>query len=348
MGRKIVGGIAVVAGIGLVSLSGCAPLPEQPGVMPHIVYLRGQYPSPSSLSPAAPMVTLVHLTEVIASEKYRSDPTYFGPRFVGDLPRTDAVRGAILAHLEKAGVAAEYRPEAIQDGRPAAVDRPFQLSVQIRQFEVLQESPFKLKAVVALGCQLARQGDHSLLWQGSAEGTDDKLLVVAIDQAVDNCVKPAVEFVQRGRRETYVKLLEMIKTNESSGNRSQALTLYAQAYRVALGPEQKGMVLDAMGRLLRTSSPLPSLPEEARRLAVQAGVLVQEQRYQEGLAKYAAALDLAPWWPEAHFNSALLLADQARFPEATTEMKAFLELAPGSPDARAAQDKIYEWELKIK
>jgi hypothetical protein len=29
-------------------------------------------------------------------------------------------------------------------------------------------------------------------------------------------------------------------------------------------------------------------------------------------------------------------------------MKAFLELTPTAPDARAAQDRIYEWELRGK
>jgi hypothetical protein len=41
---------------------------------------------------------------------------------------------------------------------------------------------------------------------------------------------------------------------------------------------------------------------------------------------------------------ALLYAEKQDFERAVKNMKKYLLLLPDAPDARAAQDKIYEWE----
>jgi len=92
----------------------------------------------------------------------------------------------------------------------------------------------------------------------------------------------------------------------------------------------------------------PDLPEAARRFGVQAVSLAEQKNCDRAIALYAKALGVAYWWPEAHFNLALLLAEQTDFENAIAEMKAFLALAPTAPDARMAQAKIYEWELRGK
>jgi len=61
---------------------------------------------------------------------------------------------------------------------------------------------------------------------------------------------------------------------------------------------------------------------------------------------YAKALAIAPWWPEGRFNRALILGELKRYSEAVREMKRYLQLVPDAPNARASQDKIYEWEGK--
>lgn len=107
-------------------------------------------------------------------------------------------------------------------------------------------------------------------------------------------------------------------------------------------------IFDGIRRSYAKLSVKPSLSEQARKLGVQAVSMAEQKNYERAVALYAKALGVSYWWPEAHFNRALLLAEQADFENAIAEMKAFLELAPTSPDARAAQDKIYEWELKGK
>lgn len=88
----------------------------------------------------------------------------------------------------------------------------------------------------------------------------------------------------------------------------------------------------------------PELPEEARRYNVQAMAAVRDKQFSEAAGFYADASKIAPWWPDWHFNRALVLAELNRFEEASREMKRYLQLVPGAPNARAAQDKIYEWE----
>jgi tetratricopeptide (TPR) repeat protein len=82
--------------------------------------------------------------------------------------------------------------------------------------------------------------------------------------------------------------------------------------------------------------------------ARQAEAAMRERHYDRAIEVYAKALDVAPWWPEGYFNSAKVHAEQKKFDLAIDAMKKYLQLLPNAKDARAAQDKIYEWEYKLK
>lgn len=88
--------------------------------------------------------------------------------------------------------------------------------------------------------------------------------------------------------------------------------------------------------------------ENVRRFQVQAESAIKAHRMVEAGMAYNDALKVAPAWPEGHFNLALINGDLELYADAITEMKRYLYLAPNASDARAAQDKIYEWELKAK
>lgn len=96
----------------------------------------------------------------------------------------------------------------------------------------------------------------------------------------------------------------------------------------------------------QSASPKPTLPEDARRFQVQAESAVRDKSFAEAAKLYASALRIAAWWPEGHFNIALVLAETGDFATAIVEMKHYLALVPDAPDARAAQDKVYEWERR--
>jgi tetratricopeptide (TPR) repeat protein len=81
-----------------------------------------------------------------------------------------------------------------------------------------------------------------------------------------------------------------------------------------------------------------------RRSKVMAEVAVREKRFADAARAYEDATKIALWSPELHFNAALMLAEIHYYDEAIDEMKKYVKLVPDSPDARAAQDKVYEWE----
>lgn len=88
------------------------------------------------------------------------------------------------------------------------------------------------------------------------------------------------------------------------------------------------------------------MPESARRYMVQAEDAVREKKFDAAADLYKQALDVAPLWPEGHFNRALVLGETGSYASAVSEMKRYLLLVPNASNARAAQDKIYVWERK--
>jgi len=96
----------------------------------------------------------------------------------------------------------------------------------------------------------------------------------------------------------------------------------------------------------RDAATKPPLPDEVRRFRVQAEGAVRDKDFDAAANLYKQGLNLAPWWHQGHFNRALVLSETGEFSDAVVEMKRYLALVPDAPDARAAQDRIYEWERK--
>ena len=94
----------------------------------------------------------------------------------------------------------------------------------------------------------------------------------------------------------------------------------------------------------------PELPEAARRCLVVAEDALRSG--DAGKAKAAAYFEqgllLAPLWPEAYFNAALLRGEAQRYFQAADHMRHYLELCPDAPDARSAKDKVLLWGVKLQ
>jgi tetratricopeptide (TPR) repeat protein len=104
----------------------------------------------------------------------------------------------------------------------------------------------------------------------------------------------------------------------------------------------------AVADAYRAASPKPAISEDVHRLQVQAEAALRDRHLAEAAAYYLDAVKAAPWWPEGHFNDALVLGEMKYYAEAIEQMQRYLALTPDAPDARAAQDKIYEWEPQAK
>lgn len=130
----------------------------------------------------------------------------------------------------------------------------------------------------------------------------------------------------------------------------RAFDRYVSAFRAAHDADGRDQALNGIAATLKLLPHKPPLPEELRRQLIKTKVLVEEKDYRGAIALYAEAYRMVPWHAPLFYDRALLIGQiarrQADFDAAIREMRRFLLLAPDSPDARAAQDKIYEWEIK--
>jgi len=92
----------------------------------------------------------------------------------------------------------------------------------------------------------------------------------------------------------------------------------------------------------------PIVSEGQREFIVQANLLNQQKLYNKAIEFYVKAIELDKTaYPAAYSNLALLSAQVHRFDAAIFYMKIYLLLEPDASDARAAQDKIYEWKAQL-
>lgn len=249
--------------------------------------------------------------------------------------------------------------------------------------EVIRQDPNNLDSFSFRGVALARlkryqeaivdldrylsstPGDsYHLWWQGEAfmkTGQADractnvrKLIELEPRLAVNFSGDRALDLYDLQKRQTMAKQALAAAQEAASNSRwPEAFQQYERGRTWVTGLTEQGRtdgatISEGLRRIYAKLPTKPDLPEGARRFGVQAVSLAEQKNYDRAIALYAKALGVAYWWPEAHFNLALLLTEQADFVGAIAEMKAFLELAPTAPDARTAQDKIYEWELHGK
>jgi tetratricopeptide (TPR) repeat protein len=112
--------------------------------------------------------------------------------------------------------------------------------------------------------------------------------------------------------------------------------------------EQEKSDFDTVAASFHAADPKPPLPEDARRFKVVAEVAVREKRFADAAHAYEDGLLRAPWSPELHYNAGLMLGEIRYYDEAVEELNKYLALAPDSPDARAVQDRIYQWEAQLQ
>jgi tetratricopeptide (TPR) repeat protein len=112
----------------------------------------------------------------------------------------------------------------------------------------------------------------------------------------------------------------------------------------ALTPE-----FEALASRYRALAVKPQVTEEQRRYIVQANALGEQKDYAGALEIYGKAIRVDPVaYPQAYFNMALLAGQKGRYRHSIALMKKYLLLVPDAKDARAAQDKIYEWEILMQ
>ncbi|HAZ11951.1 MAG: hypothetical protein A2X86_07130 [Bdellovibrionales bacterium GWA2_49_15] len=108
--------------------------------------------------------------------------------------------------------------------------------------------------------------------------------------------------------------------------------------------EFEASFIESLDEYQKKAASKTDLPEEANRFKVQAEGAVKDKAFEDAADFYAQALKRAPWWPAGYFNHALVLGEIGDFELARQNMQCYLKLVPDAPNARAAQNKIYDWE----
>jgi tetratricopeptide (TPR) repeat protein len=93
----------------------------------------------------------------------------------------------------------------------------------------------------------------------------------------------------------------------------------------------------------------PAVTEEQRKYIVQANSMNERKDYTNAIQLLRKVIQINPIsYPAAYYNLALISAQTRDYQYAIHNMEKYLLLVPDAPDARAAQDKIYEWEFEIE
>lgn len=146
---------------------------------------------------------------------------------------------------------------------------------------------------------------------------------------------------------THVRLPDrmMVRIGEPAAYRL-CDTLYTLARRYDGARQEAEARFVQQAAAYRALTVKPPLAEDMRRLIVQAETLRQRKDTDGAIDLFRKAIGHdATAYPAAYFNLALLYELQAEYPRAIDSMRKYLALQPDAPDARAAQDKIYEWEI---
>lgn len=91
----------------------------------------------------------------------------------------------------------------------------------------------------------------------------------------------------------------------------------------------------------------PPLPEQAQQFRVLAEDALRNKDLDKTADYYDQGLAIAPLWPQAHFNLALLYGELETYSLAVLHMKRYLELVPDAPDARSAREQMIIWQSKL-
>jgi len=125
------------------------------------------------------------------------------------------------------------------------------------------------------------------------------------------------------------------------------------AFQQALAEYRKTLGADVAAKIIKLVAAMeqpPPIPEEARRHFVRGSTLFKDAKtaddFSQAADEFKKATHLAPWWPEARYNYALVLEAAGQYALAINALYLYRVFKLPDAEARAAQDKIYVLEAK--
>jgi hypothetical protein len=140
---------------------------------------------------------------------------------------------------------------------------------------------------------------------------------------------------------------------EQAGNLREAVTHYAKAFREL--PWTDGAKDDLEAKIVALAAkldPPPAISEEAERRMARGRRALKSATtpsdYADAANEFLAAINEAPWCPEAHFNLGVVREKQGEYARAISSFKRYLAANPRAEDAKAVKGRIYELEFEAE
>jgi len=100
--------------------------------------------------------------------------------------------------------------------------------------------------------------------------------------------------------------------------------------------------------LIKDNPYLATLPEEGRKYALRAEILLKDGKFEESLSEFDSAIKVAPFFPRLYHNKALVYGEMKNYKSAKRYMEIYLDLYPNAPNIRQVKDEIYKWEFMME
>ncbi len=132
---------------------------------------------------------------------------------------------------------------------------------------------------------------------------------------------------------------------EQQGQAQAAVRQYLAAYQAFLLSSEQSQALTRMLALAQQAKlGVPDPADQRYRLGV---VRAKQQRYQEAVGEFEAALHGAPWLVDAYYNLGLVYDFVNRPADALRVLRIYIQLAPNAPNIGPVKTKIVELEDKL-
>ncbi len=148
-------------------------------------------------------------------------------------------------------------------------------------------------------------------------------------------------------------ILPLSSFAQDAGTNPVVATNAVSPFDQAVADYQKKPADDAAAKVIKlavTMNALPPIPEEARKHFIMAATMftnatdVAERAQAAG--EFDQAVKLAPWWPDARYDLAMVKEAAGDFPGAMADLKLYQAFKLSETEARTVQDKIYVLEAK--
>lgn len=134
---------------------------------------------------------------------------------------------------------------------------------------------------------------------------------------------------------------------EAKRQYGEALKEHAELLKVADEREAKE-IRNHVAVLIKENPYLVRLPEEGRKYALRAEILLKDGKFEESLSEFDSAIKVAPFVPQLYYNKALVYGEMKNYKSAKRYMDIYIDLYPDAPNIRQVKDEIYKLEFMME